>query len=306
MKELTCKICGGTTAIEKDGKLFCESCENEIQSDLSETDVILAEAFENLNNKNWKKATELCNEALKSDSDCTKAFLGKLLAEKECCSFDDLKKLRYTFEDSANYTAIIKSNDEELKMILKKVNDTISEINSSFGVSLTKVIKKSTKVFSIISGIVLIIYGLLNALNVYIFYPSDIKNVMSLVAQVTAIASFVLLGVFSFKKKQKGIKIMWVVAAMAYLIWFIFYQGYWNIICIAIYTLYAVINQFQEKIFDNKAFGWLVFILPIVQLCYCSLSFGFDIFTLSEILLVLGVIFHLLYLISANKKSKRI
>lgn len=52
MSIFKCKICGGTTAIEKDGKLFCESCENEIQSNSSETDVILAEAFENLNNKN--------------------------------------------------------------------------------------------------------------------------------------------------------------------------------------------------------------------------------------------------------------
>lgn len=238
--------------------------------------------------------------------------MGKLLAEKECCGFDNLKKLRYTFEDSANYTAIIKSNDEELKMALKKVNDTISEINSSFGVSSTKVIKKSTKVFSIISGILFILSAVLYGYYMYsklISYQiSDLldtfymENLLWCIYDIAAPVLLLLLGIFSLKKQKRGIKIIWLLLAVIMFIPFAVYPCLANIITPIIYLMYMLIDCFQEKIFVKQIFCWLIFILPIVYAIYVV----FNYMSIYNLCIFLGMIFHALYLVSANKKSKRI
>ena len=80
-----------------------------------------------LNDGEWQKADELCEKVLESDSENAEAYLGKLMAEREVKSRDELKNCDKPLEDSECYDKIISYGDDELVELVKSANESIKK-----------------------------------------------------------------------------------------------------------------------------------------------------------------------------------
>lgn len=85
-----------------------------------DSDPLLKDAFNAVENGDWERADSLCEEALKQDSENALAYLGKLMAEFKCRRREDLRKLDKPFDSSSNYQGIVIFGDEVLKAELQE------------------------------------------------------------------------------------------------------------------------------------------------------------------------------------------
>ena len=306
-----CEACGNSALVEKDGKLLCESCGNiqEIQNEeKSEIEVLLDEAFECLLCKDWDKADKICDKVLKVDKNCSRAYLGKLLAETQCQKQSELKKLREPFGESKNYKAIQKLEDTELIDALAKDNATIIEINSSFGFTergSTKT-KESIKGFAIASGVLFIlssIGAILSAIEYYISWSISIEYT---IFQLAIGVVLFLLSIFIFKRKKDAITVMWIVFALIELLRALS-EGNFGLpvkILIMIFSILALVNAFQKSLLKKKWLQFVVFSIPPLY-GFFRVTDVFNFFGLVTIVFCfLAMIFYLLLLIKCNQVSK--
>lgn len=106
---------------------------------------LIAKAFASLEEGDWQKADEYCEKVLETDAENAEAYLGRLMAESEIKSRDELKNYSKPLEDSEYYHKIISNGDEELVELVKSVNDSalkaIEEKNKKIAV-----VKKVAKI----------------------------------------------------------------------------------------------------------------------------------------------------------------
>ncbi len=309
-----CEACGNTALVEKDGKLLCESCGNiqEIQNEeKSEIEVLLDEAFESLLYKDWDKVDKICDKVLKVDKNCSGAYLGKLLAETQCQKQSELKKLREPFDESKNYKAIQKLEDTELIDALAKDNATIIEINSSFGFTesgSTKT-KKSIKGFAIASGVLFILSSIVAILRA-IQYNSWGTQIRYIIPQTVMGIVLFLLSIFVFKREKGAITVMWAILTIHELLRALSggYSYILEIIMIAVFVLFTLLNAFQKSLLKKKMLRFVVFVIPLLYgflYGFFGIVGGYSIFELAQIAFCfLAMIFYLLMLINCNKVSK--
>jgi len=76
---------------------------------------LLKRAFMFLEDGEWKKADELCEQVLNQDPENAQAYLGKLMADLKVRKQDDLKDCKEPFDDNSNYKKAVRFGDEKLK-----------------------------------------------------------------------------------------------------------------------------------------------------------------------------------------------
>lgn len=86
-----------------------------INQGYSQAEPLLKRAFMFLEDGDFAKADEFCEQALNIDPENARAYLGKLMVELKVKKQDDLKNLAMPFNANANYQKIIRFADDNLK-----------------------------------------------------------------------------------------------------------------------------------------------------------------------------------------------
>ena len=86
-----------------------------INQGYSQAEPLLKRAFMFLEDGDFVKADEFCEQALNIDPENARAYLGKLMVELKVKKQDDLKNLAMPFNANANYQKIIRFADDNLK-----------------------------------------------------------------------------------------------------------------------------------------------------------------------------------------------
>jgi tetratricopeptide (TPR) repeat protein len=81
----------------------------------SNTDPLLKRVFMFLEDGDFAKADEFCEQVLNQDPENVQAYIGKLMVELRVKKREDLKECEETFESLNNYQKIIRFADEEVK-----------------------------------------------------------------------------------------------------------------------------------------------------------------------------------------------
>lgn len=103
--------------------------ETVVTSTNSSTEPLLKRAYMFLEDGDWESANEYCEKVLDIDPENAKAYLGKLMAEKNVRNQEDLKNLELPFDNSNNYQKAVRFGDENLKSTLTGYVDYIVERN---------------------------------------------------------------------------------------------------------------------------------------------------------------------------------
>jgi hypothetical protein len=82
-----------------------------------------------LEDGDWKSANEYCEKVLDADPENVQAYLGKLLAENQAKTLEDLKDCPEPFDSSNNYEKIIRFGEETLKTKLREYTEQIYNRN---------------------------------------------------------------------------------------------------------------------------------------------------------------------------------
>ena len=90
---------------------------------------LLKRAFMFLEDEEWESADEYCEKALDLDAECAEAYLGKLLADFEISTKEELRNLDEPFDEYADYKKVIRFGNENLCDELKEYNRHIRERN---------------------------------------------------------------------------------------------------------------------------------------------------------------------------------
>jgi len=93
----------------------------------SDAAALLKRAFMCLEDGEWDRADEFCEQVLNIDPECAQAHLGKLMAELHVHSQDTLKDCTEPFSESKNYQKLLRLADEKLCEELKSDIDCIIE-----------------------------------------------------------------------------------------------------------------------------------------------------------------------------------
>ena len=88
---------------------------------------LLKRAFMFLEDGNWREGDEYCEKVLDQDPENARAYLGKLMAELQVYSQDDLGKLETQFTDNRYYDKIIRFADADLRDALQNYSNAIEE-----------------------------------------------------------------------------------------------------------------------------------------------------------------------------------
>ena len=88
---------------------------------------LLKRAFMFLEDGDWEKADEFCEQVLNQDPENAEAYLGKLMSELHVKTQDDLKHCAEPFDNSNNYQKAMRFADEDLKLFLMGTIDFICE-----------------------------------------------------------------------------------------------------------------------------------------------------------------------------------
>ena len=167
-------------------------------------------------------------------------------------------------------------------------------------------LNKKAKAFSVLAGIFFVVSALLSLL-------SNVRYIMWGIAYISLplLSSFIfiLLGAFLFKKSQKGIVIGWaslaVVTILSFFIGAVVTSRIMLLITIANYLLFMLLTVFQKKLFRNKIVQFAVFLLPLEYGFFSFVTNWHGFLGLLGIgINLLGLVFFLLYLISANSVEK--
>ena len=93
-----------------------------LSSSLASVDSLLKRAFLSLEDEEWKKADDFCEQVLNQDPENPQAYLGKLMAEFHVRHQEDLENCEQPFSNSRNYQRALRyGNDGSAK--------TLSEIS---------------------------------------------------------------------------------------------------------------------------------------------------------------------------------
>ena len=79
----------------------------------------------------WDKSDEFCEQVLNQDPENAQAYLGKLMAEMRVCKQDGLKNCDKPFDDSNNYKKVLRFGDEKLVSEFKGYISYINERNEN-------------------------------------------------------------------------------------------------------------------------------------------------------------------------------
>ena len=94
-------------------------------------DSLLQRAFLFLEDGDWQSADEYCEKVLDAQPTNARAYLGKLLAEKQCSRPETLLEKRIPIADSSNYEKILRyggeSLSQEIRTLSEKINDRCIE-----------------------------------------------------------------------------------------------------------------------------------------------------------------------------------
>ncbi len=90
---------------------------------------LLGRAFMALEDGEWKKADDFCEQALNQDFQNARAYIGKLMAELKVRKEGDLQYQSEPIERSGNYAKALRFADERLQATLKGYNEAIKERN---------------------------------------------------------------------------------------------------------------------------------------------------------------------------------
>ena len=139
---------------------------NPLPSAKAEVNPLLKRAFIFLEDGNFKEADEYCEKVLDMDPENARAYLGKLLAEKQLRKPDELKNLAQPFDTNNNFQKILRYGNSELIASVKGYIDFINQRNETerlagiYKGALSKMnsakteeeYKNAAKVFDTISG----------------------------------------------------------------------------------------------------------------------------------------------------------
>ena len=89
---------------------------------------LLKRAFMFLEDGDFARADEFCEQVLNLDPECAEAYLGKLMAELRVKKQNDLGKLNDYFNENSNYQKAYRFADEKLKVAFKDYEKSI-ELN---------------------------------------------------------------------------------------------------------------------------------------------------------------------------------
>ena len=92
---------------------------------------LLKRAFIFLEDGEWARADEFCEQVINQNPECAEAYLGKLMAESQCRKRENLKNCANTFDSSNNYQKAYKFGDESLKKELQGYIKHINERNEN-------------------------------------------------------------------------------------------------------------------------------------------------------------------------------
>ena len=90
---------------------------------------LLGRAFMALEDGEWEKADDFCEQALNQDFQNARAYIGKLMAELKVRKEGDLQYQSQPIERSGNYAKALRFADEKLQATLKGYNEAIKERN---------------------------------------------------------------------------------------------------------------------------------------------------------------------------------
>ena len=158
MAALVCEICGGKLKGKPRGIYECEFCGVEYDTAWAKAkiqeikgtvriegtvqvagsvkiegsinvDSLLKRAALELEDGQWTSADNYYNKVLDIDPENVQAYLGKLLAEQQVKTEDQLLNVAKNFDDSIHYRKILRFADDELCSRLKEYNAIIRERN---------------------------------------------------------------------------------------------------------------------------------------------------------------------------------
>ena len=92
---------------------------------------LLKRAFMFLEDGDWPKADEFCEQVLNQDPENAQAYLGKLMAELRVKKQDSLKNCAEPFNDSNNYQKVVRFADEQLRTALTGYIEYINTRNEN-------------------------------------------------------------------------------------------------------------------------------------------------------------------------------
>ena len=92
---------------------------------------LLRRAFIFLEDGDWIKADEFCEQVLNIEPENAQAYLGKLMAEMHIHRQEDLSNLEKPFDDNGNYQKAVRFADAELSETLRNYISTINERNEN-------------------------------------------------------------------------------------------------------------------------------------------------------------------------------
>ena len=139
---LRCKMCGGNLLpLENATTCQCDSCgtvqtiprleQSAAASRPAQANVqsLLGRAFMALEDGEWDKADDFCEQVLNQDYQNARAYLGKMMAEMEIRRESDLSSHAEPLDTSGNYQKALRFADDGLKATLTGVNDVIKSRN---------------------------------------------------------------------------------------------------------------------------------------------------------------------------------
>ena len=88
---------------------------------------LLKRAFLFLEDGDWKKADEFCEQVLNQDPENARAYLGKLMADMHVANQTELVDAEEPFDDNYNYNKVLRFGDDSLINELKRNCETIRE-----------------------------------------------------------------------------------------------------------------------------------------------------------------------------------
>lgn len=92
-------------------------------------DPLLKRAFMFLEDGEFSRADEFCEQVLNQNPECAEAYLGKLMAEVQVRKKPDLKNCEQPFDDKSNYQKSLRFGNANLKRELLSYNQCIEDRN---------------------------------------------------------------------------------------------------------------------------------------------------------------------------------
>ena len=115
-------------------KVLCKDAHKESVIEIKDVDMsggnagtLLKRAFMSLEDSDWERADDFCEQVLNLDPENTEAYLGKLLAEFEANNLDSLLDVSISIENSLNYKRILRYANDEIKQRVITINNTIQK-----------------------------------------------------------------------------------------------------------------------------------------------------------------------------------